>query len=288
VAFDPKLAPEGWKQGMAQPDVVFMVKDPDGITGAPEINDDYLEKKDDIPLVDYNRAVRIQKRAIVRVAKGEARGAETGLSDVEKGWLRDFNKKQKTFEKETGKLGLRYDADLTSKRVPESHMREFMSMMATYQRGNLEQLNKAGKNDEGWKYGGLDDYLLSQGQEFDVPDKPPQIKLQTPRECYSNAANTMLNRPGKYDYVEGKYVSPHLPFPIDHAWLVDKKTGTVVDPTLGWQPKARYFGVRYPKLFVVSKMLENKYYGIHSNGVTSNPVVMGVDKDFKYGKRATT
>ena len=74
----------------------------------------------------------------------------------------------------------------------------------------------------------------------------------TAKECYSNATKMMLDDPTKYDYVEGYYTSSHLPFPIEHAWLVDKGNGTVVDPTLGWQPTARYVGVIYPKMFVIT------------------------------------
>jgi len=205
---------------------------------------------------------------------------EEGYTDVQKKWIREHKQKQKEFEK-GGKLGLRYDADLTGERVPANQLTDYLHMVSGFQH---KQLVDRGGDKEGMKYGGLDDFLVNEGKEFDVPKEPPQIKLMTAKECYSNATHMMLDNSSKYGYVEGKYVSTHLPFPIDHAWLVDKKTGTVVDPTLGWQPKARYFGVQYSKMFVIKKMLQNKYYGIHSNGNMVNDVVLGKDKEFKYAR----
>lgn len=286
VAFDPKLAPEGWTPEAGTPDVLFLVRDPDGVSGGPDIHGDYLKHKDEIPLVAYEIAVNRQKRAMSKVRYADM-DSEKGLNTTEKGWLRDHKAKQKQFEKETGKLGMRFDAELTGERTPLKSLTDYLSMQANYQRGNLDRLKKTGGNDEGWKYGGTGDYLMSEGKEFDVPSEPPQIKLGTPKECYSNSANTMLDSGGgKYDYAEGLYISPHLPFPIEHAWLVDKATGTVVDPTLGWQPKARYFGVQYPKVFVIKKMLQHKYYGIHSGGEMGNDIVFGIDKDYKGYKYA--
>jgi len=298
VAFDPALAPDGWKPEMGKPDVVVLVRDPDGVSMATRIHGDYLEKKDKIPLVSYDKAVEIQKEAVNEVERGQPFGGEEsepdelGLTGQEKQWMREFNQKQAAFER-TGKLGLRYDTELTGDRTPLSAITGYMGASARFNRDNLERLNKEGGNSDGWKYGGPADYLEHEGQEFDVPNEPPQIKLGTPKECYSNSANMALGWPSgprnKYDYAEGLYASPHLPFPIEHAWLVDKKTGTVVDPTLGWQPKARYFGVRYPTTFVKKKLKQQGYYGLHSNGVMANPVVFGVDKDMKYGgkKRST-
>ena len=78
VAFDPKLAPEGWKPEMGMADVVVLVRDPDHVTEAPRIDGDYLAKKKDIPLVSYDKAVEMQKEAVAKVA------AKTGLTGVDK------------------------------------------------------------------------------------------------------------------------------------------------------------------------------------------------------------
>lgn len=175
---------------------------------------------------------------------------------------------------------MRHDAVLTGERTPLEDVEGYLNVSAHFQRENMKK-----HPIEGQKYGGTADFITAEGHEFDVPEEPPQIKLMTPKECYSNATHMALDNPKQYDYVEGVYASPHLPFPIEHAWLVDKNTGTVVDPTLGWQPKARYVGVAYPKMFVMRKMLQNKYYGIHSDGNMMNPVTLGLDKDFNYAKK---
>lgn len=172
---------------------------------------------------------------------------------------------------------MRHDADLTGERLPASDLTGYVNSV-----GDMQVKNLQGRNIPGVKYGGPQDFVRNEGREFDPPDSPPQIKLGIPKECYSNATKMMLNNGDKYNYVEGYYASGHLPFPIEHAWLEDKATGKVVDPTLGWQPTARYMGVAYPKKFVVHKMVQNKYYGIHSDGNTVNDVVLGLDKDFSY------
>ena len=196
------------------------------------------------------------------------------LSPVEKGWLREFKSNQRKFEKETGKLGLRFDADTTSEKLPAEDLHNFLDAVGDMQVKNLVARGAEDKV----KYGGPQDYVRSEGNEFEVPPEPPQIKLMTPRECYANATHMMLRNSRKYDYVEGFYASNHLPMPIEHAWLVEKNTGHVVDPTLGWQPTARYMGVAYPKEFVMKKMLKNKYYGIHSDGNMVNDVVLGITR----------
>jgi hypothetical protein len=87
VAFDPALAPEGWKPEMGKPDVVVMVRDPDGATGAPQLNNDYQDKKDQIPVVSYDKAVQMQKEAVgknlVRLPKESERKIHWEEHDVE-------------------------------------------------------------------------------------------------------------------------------------------------------------------------------------------------------------
>ena len=210
------------------------------------------------------------------------RWTDEGGSDIENQLLTEHKMAQAKFEKETGKLGLRHDALLTGDRLPLTDLTGHLDAVAAMQRDNMKEHRISPDQ----KYGGTADYLQHEGKEFDVPDKPPQIKLGTPKQCYSNAADIAAGflKPSGYDYAEGLYASSRLPFPIEHAWLVDKATGKAVDPTLGWQPKARYFGVQYPREFLRKKLMENRYYGLHSDGHMMNKVVFGLDKDMKYAK----
>jgi hypothetical protein len=181
--------------------------------------------------------------------------------------------------KETGKVGVRYDAQLTGEAYSPEVLESGLKQVAEFRRGMRTQ--------EGWKqykYLSPEEFIVNEGKAYEVPDKPPQITLMTPKECYRNSAMMVIKHPEKYDYVEGVYASPDLPIQIEHAWLVDKETGKVVDPTLGWRPKAAYHGVRFDRQFLVRKMVQNGYYGIMSNGFEINDVVLGKDKDFKYAK----
>ena len=69
IAFDPQQAPVGIEK-LGAPDVVFLVRDPDGVTGTPEVRDDYSEQQDRVPLVSYGKAVAIQERAVKAVISG--------------------------------------------------------------------------------------------------------------------------------------------------------------------------------------------------------------------------
>jgi hypothetical protein len=64
VAFDPKQAPEGWKPEMGKPDVVVLVKDENGVLGAP--TGDYNKIKSQVPVVSYDEAVKMQRTAVMR------------------------------------------------------------------------------------------------------------------------------------------------------------------------------------------------------------------------------
>lgn len=73
VPFNPEFAPEGWiPEKHGTPDVVLMVRDPKGITGAPEVKgSNYATVKDRVPVVDYDKAVEIQTKAKEKVRSAE-------------------------------------------------------------------------------------------------------------------------------------------------------------------------------------------------------------------------
>lgn len=71
VPFNREYAPPGWRYDLAgEPDVVLMVKDTSGVSGAPQITGkNYSEVKSKVPSVDYDTAVRLQQEAKQRIAK---------------------------------------------------------------------------------------------------------------------------------------------------------------------------------------------------------------------------
>ena len=68
IAFDPQQAPKGWVYGrLGKPDIVFMVRDPEGVTGAPEVKKNYAKIQNQIPLLSYGEAVQKQMEATDQV-----------------------------------------------------------------------------------------------------------------------------------------------------------------------------------------------------------------------------
>lgn len=133
------------------------------------------------------------------------------------------------------------------------------------------------------RYGGMGKFVATQGVPMKIPAKPPAIPIGVPKQCFKNASLMALAEPDKYDYAEGLFTSPMVGLLIHHGWLVDKVTNEVVDPTLGWRPKAYYHGVRMDAAFVEKKMMETKVYGTFF-GPHEMPTdfLMGKDKDFNY------
>lgn len=178
--------------------------------------------------------------------------------------LQSLVDRQAVFDDDPANRGIRVDATLEGEVYP---MEEFTSMLEFFPDHSIEH------------------FVLQQGRPYEVPKKPPQIDLMTPKECFSNAAQLTamtFSDDGKYDYVEGYVIDRKLPFPIHHAWLEDKATGKVVDPTLGWRPTAAYYGVPMKRTYVRRKLLENGYYGIFTDGMRPNDIVLGKDEDFDY------
>jgi hypothetical protein len=73
VKFNREFAPEGWPyEILGEPDVVLMVRDPDGVTGLPALNGDYNAIVPDLPDVSYDEALALQRDAVDQVASNRA------------------------------------------------------------------------------------------------------------------------------------------------------------------------------------------------------------------------
>ena len=219
-----------------------------------------------------------------RGRKGEVGGSVSRdvrqeLSKPQKTLITEMKTKQREFEKTTP-LGLRWDMDVKGNPLPLSNLTNHLNAIAGYQRENLKSHPTSG-----FRYGGMEDFVTSVGSEMKSPYTPPQIKLMPPKECYSNATEmAVFNQPDKYDYAEGFVTLPKVPFPVQHAWCVDKITGTVVDPTMGWNPRGNYFGIKFDRRFVLEKMMQNKFYGVLSGRDMVTDLTLGIDKDYHYAK----
>lgn len=123
--------------------------------------------------------------------------------------------------------------------------------------------------------------LLKHGQPYFVNEKTYAGKRDTPKMCYMNATQAMIENPDR-TYVEG-YITTHG-VPIAHAWTVDS-SGQVYDSTI--VPKggrvAGYFGIPFANEYVLKSSLANKHYGLlgYVSRKTLIPLLEGKVDNFK-------
>lgn len=163
----------------------------------------------------------------------------------------------------TGEIpkGVRADAKLTGEPVPPEELQTMIKFMA---RDYPPDKSVAA-------------FLLKYGKSFEAPAAPPPITLMKPKMCYENAAMQSTVFMGDYDYAEG-YVFPPGLIPIQHAWNVDRKTGTVVDFTMGWLPKAAYYGVTVPERKLRQELSTSGIYGALEKDFRPSALVRNWDK----------
>lgn len=118
---------------------------------------------------------------------------------------------------------------------------------------------------DGWVTGSYDDFVLLYGHSFTlvVPDDLERGELGN---CYENAArycldlNSQERFSGEFHYCA---VSPNLPIPIPHAWVVDNY-GHAIDPTWNY-PEVTYFGVPWLCDNAWARMVKVGRFGIIQN-----------------------
>lgn len=106
--------------------------------------------------------------------------------------------------------------------------------------------------------------LLKYGKAFETDKNTYAGPRGTPKQCYSNAGRIALENPDMI-YVEG--IIAHI-IPIDHAWLINRKTGRVVDPTIKNNEYARgYFGIPFCTWYLNLVLYKTKVWGLihHTN-----------------------
>jgi hypothetical protein len=133
--------------------------------------------------------------------------------------------------------------------------------------------------------GSLQHKLLDEhGTEF-THAKAGGCPAGAPKLCYMNAYRLAQANPNKYTYVEGMGMPEGVPFPLSHAWVVDKDNH-VIDPT--WKNASSYFGVKFKPQYVNKVAAKTGVYGVLS--YTNPGLLKGEDKpaEFKaYGADST-
>jgi hypothetical protein len=81
------------------------------------------------------------------------------------------------------------------------------------------------------------------------------------KQCYRNASMYVMSRP-RAIYVEGFAFASILPgFLFEHAWVLVKHTGLVIDPT--WKtPGICYFGIPFTTKYLMNTLDLNMEYGM--------------------------
>lgn len=97
-------------------------------------------------------------------------------------------------------------------------------------------------------------FMLDHGAYHEAAQKPSRLKSLMPTRCYSNAQSAVVKAvtAGRkpLTYAEGYACPRTLPYPIQHAWLVDDE-GRVVDQTWSHPEESTYFGVLFTTEYVM-------------------------------------
>ncbi len=140
-------------------------------------------------------------------------------------------------------------------------------------------------------------FITMHGAVFPIGPDSYEGERCTAKQCYANAGREAISN-DKVAYVEGyvqlgdKDGNP-VAFPIEHAFLVDRESGYVVDPTLRvdsnvYKPVA-YYGVPFKNDYVTKTAMKSKVWGLFggwNSKLLTNPKVAeaAVDTSVKPAK----
>lgn len=106
---------------------------------------------------------------------------------------------------------------------------------------NNISLMRSQRRESDWKFSCYEEMYLQHGVFMEARVVPEELK-GFPSHCYHNCQQIIRKKKYKgLTYVEGYAIAHDVPFPVNHAWLMDEDE-FVIDPT--WErPGLVYFGV---------------------------------------------
>ena len=138
------------------------------------------------------------------------------------------------------------------------NIKEFLKYTVTLR----EQMKKP----PGFAVNSMEEFTLKYGRTY-APVTPGEYKAFAERLhlpwrrqfCFSNAAQLAFEFPSEFVYCEG-YATAF--FPVNHAWLIVKATGRVLDVTWDYSPEHEYIGVPFKAEFMRKHLLAKGTYGL--------------------------
>ena len=156
--------------------------------------------------------------------------------------------------------------------------------LTDYLRFVVESRQSMGARTTAWAYGCMEDFVLRNGQSYDIViPKPKWVPQGVIKECFSNCLNCVIRYPDLLTYCEG-YATSNI-MPVHHAWLLYQ--GQVIDPTwshkkLHYLKQVGYFGVAFKYEYVTKIAVESGYYGVLDNFTMRYPLLSGDHQPIDY------
>jgi hypothetical protein len=110
------------------------------------------------------------------------------------------------------------------------------------------------------------DYIISNGVSFTPEQRNTTLEKELidkghsnmKKECFYNSRTLICKlSDSDYKYYEGWYLTPVVPFPFEHAFIV--KNTQVIDLTSNGKEVTEYFGIEIPLDFLLEQLSHDAY-----------------------------
>ncbi|MFC0385144.1 hypothetical protein [Muricoccus vinaceus] len=121
------------------------------------------------------------------------------------------------------------------------------------------------------RYHSTYEFLLREGQHYELKDRPSSLDAGIPGRCYANCYKVAMRAPERYAYCEGMAEADGIPF--EHAWLLDLQDGRIVDPTWLDDTAGAYIGVAVARSYLATAFRRSGRVFLEQG--SRNPILTG-------------